>query len=389
MDNFIKHFSTTYEEIFQKVTVSDAVTNSRFESKLSYGQTVTRFTLADNIRIRDVVNDYDDRVIDNLEDGEELLTINKQKSANFRISRKDRIQNGPLSAAAVQGGRVAKKMAIQVDSDVFSQVSDAYTTFDTGDLTGLGSNGTPIVFADGNLYSTLTKLRAKLRRNNIGLEGTVFVMDSFATAVVEANRLGKEISSAETTFRNGFAGKVLSSQWFVSENLTGEAVMSASANPANGDTFVIEGITWTIAASPADDSNEILRGANTAATMANIVAEINNPTKMDADDQIKMEDALQLSATVVGGKVVFLGIGAGRLNIAVTGTFAIDKNFIHAYFGKRSTIDLVMQDKMSIFETQEPRKPVKNYLTEFIYGYDVFEDSKQQYIDVLIDVSVS
>lgn len=389
MDNFIKHFSTTYEEIFQKVTVSDAVTNSRFESKLSYGQTVTRFTLADNIRIRDVVNDYDDRVIDNLEDGEELLTINKQKSANFRISRKDRIQNGPLSAAAVQGGRVAKKMAIQVDSDVFSQVSDAYTTFDTGDLTGLGSNGTPIVFADGNLYSTLTKLRAKLRRNNIGLEGTVFVMDSFATAVVEANRLGKEISSAETTFRNGFAGKVLSSQWFVSENLTGEAVMSASANPANGDTFVIEGITWTIAASPADDSNEILRGSNTAATMANIVAEINNPTKMDADDQIKMEDALQLSATVVGGKVVFLGIGAGRLNIAVTGTFAIDKNFIHAYFGKRSTIDLVMQDKMSIFETQEPRKPVKNYLTEFIYGYDVFEDSKQQYIDVLIDVSVS
>ena len=389
MDNFIKHFSTTYEEIFQKVTVSDAVTNSRFESKLSYGQTVTRFTLADNIRIRDVVNDYDDRVIDNLEDGEELLTIHKQKSANFRISRKDRIQNGPLSAAAVQGGRVAKKMAIQVDSDVFSQVSDAYTTFDTGDLTGLGSNGTPIVFADGNLYSTLTKLRAKLRRNNIGLEGTVFVMDSFATAVVEANRLGKEISSAETTFRNGFAGKVLSSQWFVSENLTGEAVMSASANPANGDTFVIEGITWTIAASPADDSNEILRGANTAATMANIVAEINNPTKMDADDQIKMEDALQLSATVVGGKVVFLGIGAGRLNIAVTGTFAIDKNFIHAYFGKRSTIDLVMQDKMSIFETQEPRKPVKNYLTEFIYGYDVFEDSKQQYIDVLIDVSVS
>jgi hypothetical protein len=389
MDNFIKHFSTTYEEIFQKVTVSDAVTNSRFESKLSYGQTVTRFTLADNIRIRDVVNDYDDRVIDNLEDEEELLTINKQKSANFRISRKDRIQNGPLSAAAVQGGRVAKKMAIQVDSDVFSQVSDAYTTFDTGDLTGLGSNGTPIVFADGNLYSTLTKLRAKLRRNNIGLEGTVFVMDSFATAVVEANRLGKEISSAETTFRNGFAGKVLSSQWFVSENLTGEAVMSASANPANGDTFVIEGITWTIAASPADDSNEILRGANTAATMANIVAEINNPTKMDADDQIKMEDALQLSATVVGGKVVFLGIGAGRLNIAVTGTFAIDKNFIHAYFGKRSTIDLVMQDKMSIFETQEPRKPVKNYLTEFIYGYDVFEDSKQQYIDVLIDVSVS
>ena len=368
MDNFIKHFSTTYEQIFQKVTVSDPVTNSRFESKLTYGQTVTRFTLKDNVRIRDVQNDYDDREIDNLEDGEEMLTINKQKSANFRISRKDRVQNGPLSAAAVQGGRVAKKMAICVDADVFSQVPEAYTTFDNGDLTGLGSNGTPIVLSDANLYSVLTKLRAKLRRNNIGLEGTLFVMDSFATAVVEANRLGKQIDSAETTFRNGFAGKVLSSGWYISENLTGEAVISASANPANGDTVVIEGITFTIAAAPAAGSNEVLRGASTQATLENIAAELNVPTNMDADDQIKLEDALQITATVVG-----------------TGAAAT----LHAYFGKGSTIDLVMQDKLSMFETQEPRKPVKNYLTEYIYGYDTFEDSKQLFIDVHVDVSVA
>lgn len=383
LNDFIKKFSSTYQEVFQKVTVAMEVANKRFESDLTFGQTVTRFTVDENaVRVRDVADDYADRTIDALTDGNELLTINKQKSANFKISRKQKIQAGPLGPVAKYGGIVAKKMGIAVDADVLAETSNAHATFDAGDVASGTSNGTPIQLSAANLNSVLTKLRAKLRRNNIGLENTVFVADSFMTAVVEDSRLGKEISAAETTFRNGFAGPVLSSGWFNSENLTGEAVISAATNPANGQSVTIGGVVFELGAN-------VTRGADKAATMNAIADVINDPSSLPEADQIVIEDTLGLSASVNDDdELVVKGIGSGRLNVAVSDSFVKESNFIHAYFGKRKAIDLVLQDKLDMFETQEPKKPVKNYLTEYVYGVKTFADGSEKFIDLWIDADV-
>src|ERR1035437_5718888 len=156
-------FNNAYEEIFQKGLVEKMIANTRFGSVLKYGASVARVAYdISAVKVRTVTRGSAS-TIDALADSSETLTINIEKEAVFHVSDGEATQTGPLNPGEVIGGQIAIKVAADLDYNIFKEVTNAYQTFDNGDLTTLASTGTPITLSSTTVPQMVTRMPAKLR----------------------------------------------------------------------------------------------------------------------------------------------------------------------------------------------------------------------------------
>jgi hypothetical protein len=397
IDNFKEVFSDSYQEIFQKVLVGLKVANTSLRSGLRYGESVTRIKYDISAVLVRSITIGSDRTIDTITDSEELLPVDQKYGTTFALSVYERVQAGPLSPAAIIGAKVAQKLAEFIDADILGETVNAFSTFDTGDLTTTTSNGTPITLSSTTVPQLVSRAPAKLRSNNQTLNNLCFVVDSYAAANMTEYLLGKNIDLAGSTYANGYTGTVSTAEVYVSENLTGTAVLSLATDVTAGDTISVEGVTFTARAVPsvagefdisgtADGTRAILANAlNGSATGQNSatgyyeVSAANRATLTNAR-VVATNDNTANTLTVVAK-------GAGRLTVAETLTDATDawsKNYINCYFGKKGAIDVVIQDQVDMEMRDEPKQRATNILADALYGYKTFNDGAQQFVNVLI-----
>ena len=97
LTDFQTYFDNTYQDILQKVLVGKKIANTRFQSNLKYGDTVSRFALdLSAVVVRDIVA-LTDRTVDPVTDSEDSLTINFKKGTTFPIYNLEKIQAGRLN----------------------------------------------------------------------------------------------------------------------------------------------------------------------------------------------------------------------------------------------------------------------------------------------------
>lgn len=397
LNNFKSHFDNSYQEIFQKVLVAKPIMNTRFEKTLTYGTSVERVAYdVSGVRVRSVTRGAAS-TIDALTDSSELLTINLEKEAVFHISDGEVKQAGPLNPGEQIGGQIAIKVAIDLDARCFAEVVNAYQTFDTGDLTTLASNGTPLALNATTVPQMVTRMPAKLRKGGKQtLTNMAWVIDSYAAADIEQYLLGKQFSVVESVFKNGYSGTISSAQIYVSENLTGEAVLGLATTPTDGDTVIINGITFTFKTTLGVTAGNVLIGGSADAARANLAALINTPgtttaqgVALSADNQLVITDDLKLTATNndTTNKMTMVGIGSGRMILSETFTDvtdAWDKNFIHSYFGKKGAIDLVIQDMKEVDMRETSDRRGTNVFSYYLAGLKTFADGAKKFLDVKI-----
>lgn len=392
--NFKEQFDNTYEEIFQKTLVAMKIANTRFQSDLSYGSSVRRVKYdITNIRVRNVVIGVD-RVIDPLTDSSETLTIDKNIGTTFALSTRELKQAGPLKPGSKVGADVALKTAIAVDGDVLAETVNAFSTFDTGSLTTQVASGVPITLNSTTVPQVVTRLSAFLGRNNQTLTNLALVVDNIATSDLSQYILGKNIDVANSVFQNGFInGEAANAEVYISENLTGEALLTASGNLTAADTITIEGIVFTAVSSIGSTAGNFLIGGTLTDTLTNLAGLINNPgttsatqVALSSANQVKVTDALRLVATSTATTIKLVGTGSGRLVVTkVASVVTITRNFIHAYFGKKGAIDVVIQDKVDMEMRDEPRQRATNIISDVLYGKKTFSDGAQKFLDVWIN----
>ena len=393
--NFQEHFDNAYEEIFNKVLVGKSIANLRFEKKLKYGESVERFAYdISGVRVRSTVRG-NASTIDSISDTSELLTINLEKEAVFHISDGEVTQAGPLNPGEVIGGQVAIKVATDLDARILGETLNAKFDFDTGDLTTGVSTGVPFTLDATNVPKAVVRMPAKLRSKNQTLTNLCWVIDSYGASDIEQYLMGKSIDLAGYVFKNGYAGTVRGADLIVSENLTGEAVLTDSGTFADGETFTINGVTFTmktaLSSGPAV-AGEIVIGANLAASMTNIAAALNAPgtttatfTALSAADQETIAD-LNITATKTATTVTIVAVGSGRLTLSETGaSTSWSSNFIHSYFGKKGAIDVVVQDMKKVDMRPTADKRGTNVFTSYLAGIKTFADGKKKFLDVLIN----
>lgn len=396
LTDFKPHFDNSYQEVFPKVLVGKKVCNTRFEKQLTFGESVERVAYdISAVRVRNTVRGAVS-TIDALSDTAETLLINLEKEAAFHISDGEVKQAGPLNPGEVIGGQIAIKVAADLDARIFAQVLNAAQTFDTGDLTTLTSTGVPITLNTTTVPQMVTRLPAKLRKtHNQTITNMALVTDSYGASDIEQYLLGKQFSIVESVFKNGYAGLISSAEVYVSENLTGSVVFADSGTFADGETFTINGVVFTMKTSLSSGpavAGEIVIGADLAASLTNIAAAINAPdtttatyTALSAADQLIISDDLRLSAVATATAVTLTGTGSGRLVVSTTGaSSAFSKNMLHCYYGKKGAIDLVIQDMQEVDMRPTADRRGTNVFTSYLAGLKTFADGAKKFLDLQI-----
>ena len=398
LTDFKPHFDNSYQEVFQKVLVGKEICNTRFEKQLTFGESVERVAYnIDGVQVRDVVRG-NPSTIDSITDSAETLLVNLEKEAVFHISDGEVKQAGPLNPGEVIGGKVAIKVAADLDARIFGEVLNAAQTFDNGDLTTLVSDTTPITLSATTVPQMVTRMPAKLRKGanqTITPTNMALVVDSYAASDIEQYLLGKQFSVVEAVFKNGYAGLISSAQVYVSENLTGEAVLTDSGTFDDGETFTINGVVFTmkttLSSNPAV-AGEIVIGADLKASMTNIAAALNAPstttdtfTALSAADASTISEVLKVTATATDTTVTIVCKGSGRLVLSETGgSTSWSKNFIHCYYGKKGAIDLVIQDMKNVDMRPTADRRGTNVFSSYLAGLKTFADGAKKFLDVKI-----
>lgn len=374
-----------------------SVCNTRFEPVLKFGESVERVAVdISGVRVRSTVRGSAS-TIDTLTDTSELLTINLEKEAAFHISDGEVTQAGPLNPGETIGAKIAHKVSQDLDARVLAQITNAEQTFDNGDLTTLVSTGTPITLSSTTVPQMVSRMPAKLRRvNNQSLVNMIFVMDSTAASDVTQYLMGKSIDLAGSVFANGYGGDISNAKVIISENLSGEAMLTLATNPTATNTVTINGVVFTFVSTIGTTAGNVLIGADADASRVNLTAAINNPgttsatqVAVSAADQILLTDTYKIAATndATANTMTVFGSGSGRLTVAETLADVADVwsgNKIHAYFGKKGGIDLVVQNiKESDMRPTADRRGT-NVFSSYLAGTKVFADGAKTFLDVHI-----
>lgn len=393
LNDFKQDYILRYQDILSKVMVGLKIASTRFESNLKFGDTVNRTILnLSAVRVRSFSN-LTDQTIDPLTDSEETMTINVQVGAVFPIARLEKIQAGPLNPAMTAGKEVAIKVANYLDSVILGEVVNAWAVFDTGNLTTAAASGTPITLSSTTVPQMVAQSYAKLYSNNVGMTNLAWVLDPFSISQIAQFPIGKEMSTENTTFKNGFTGNLFGAEVYTSNNLTGEATLVSTGAFTDTQTIVIGGVTFTTMTVLGATAGNVLIGANAAATITNLAALINAPgtttaqgVALSAADQIIITDVLGLTATATSATVLtIVGRGSSRLTLSETQTNASwATNFVHAFYGMKGAIDVAVQDQPTVEMREESRQLTTNIFNNVVAAVKTFTDGKQKFLDVKI-----
>lgn len=397
LTDYKKQFDNAYQEVFQKTLVAKEIMNTRFEAVLKYGASVERVAFdISAVQVRTVTRGSAS-TIDTVTDTSELLTINLEKEAVFHISDGEATQTGPLNPGEEIGKQVARKVALDLDGRCFAEVRNALYDFDNGDLTTGASTGTPITLSATTVPQMASRLAAKLRNKNNQdvMTNMALVVDSYAAGDIAQYLMGKNIDIAATVFQNGRVDNspVAGGKLYISENLTGEAVASIATQLTAGDTVTINGVVFTGQTTIGVTPGNFLVVTNVDTSRANLANLINNPGTTSAN-QVALSAANQLlMANIVAtnddtaNTLTIVGTGSGRLTVSETFTDVTDawtKNFIHAYYGKKGAIDLVIQDLKEVDMRTTADRRGTNVFSSYLAGIKTFADGAKKFLDVLI-----
>lgn len=393
LTDFKTYFSDTYQEILQKTLVGKKIANTRFQSNLRHGDTVARFALdLSAVQVRDIVA-LTDRTIDPITDSEDTLTINFKKGVSFPLFNLEKIQAGPLNPGIEAGKNTAMKLATALDAFILYETVNAWAVFDTGNLTTTAANGTPITLSSTTVPQMVAQTYAKLYSNNVDMTNLCWVLDPFAISQIAQFPIGKELNNSGTTFKNGWSGNLFGAEVYASNNLTGEATLVFTGNSVNNEAVTINGITFTgVTTIGATAGNFLVSASDSTTGITNLAGLINNPGTTNAN-QVALSAAnqatiaaLNITATATSTTVLtIVAKGSSKLTLTEAQTNATwAKNFVHAYYGMKGAIDVVVQEDIDMVMLQEPKQRTVNILADIVAGIKTFSDGSQKFLDVKI-----
>lgn len=404
----------TWDKVYQvthhKIPVYPAISNFRLAAGLKQGDTVHR-----EYRNRLVANDmagdggYTRQAII---DTDETLTIDKVKEASFYIKELDEIQNH-LPTRQKHAFDASAALFNQADADILGVYDQFTSSLDDGSLGGTSGNG--IVVTAGNVTKLFSNSTRLLQRANITLDNTakftgfksedsqkelaVALLSPDVYAAIIERLDGKDSALGDKVGIEGHAGRYMGYELFVSNAVGWSGVLSLVTQPTDGDTIIINGVTWRIKTTPAA-AGDIKIGANVDVTRANIASAFNNGeslaasaagtnyTELTAANRLLMANITATNDNTAD-TLSIKALGYGYLTVSETLTDATDtwtaaKQIQHCLFGVANSIDVVMQKTPSLKVKDRDGKVGVDVVTWAAYGFKVFNEAKVKMIDVRV-----
>lgn len=411
---------TVYERSFQDTHYKKAVfplfADTRFQTILKDGATVQWDY--DDDATADSLDGSDGYTLENKTVTAETLTVNQKPSHGFKIGGTQAIQDHHPT----QQKWATKAMNVifnKIDGDILNDLrTNAASTLDASSFGG--NVGDPIVATSSNAAAIFAACQRILTnqsviydenkqfQNDVQLDGG----DRMPIAAIPAElkeqlllQVGfKNTDYADTVMKSGYMGPMFGFNAIASTALPFTCRLTFTAQPTDATILTIGGVVFTWETGTVDVAGEVKSETSAAASVAHLVAVLNDPYGASAGAyqgftrasitkaQRRILDNISATDNLDGSCVIAIR-GQGTVAVSQTDTAGtLDRKAVHAIFGVSRTIGVVMQRTPGIevsagnlITTGELSGYVgKQYLAWALYGRKVFQTQKQGLIDVPI-----
>ncbi len=396
-------FHAEYQMSHHREPVYQVFADSRLEASLTKGQTIGRSYTSD-IVVNDMGADgsYETQPIT---DTQETLNINKEKEASIYIKELDVLQ-AHLPLKKKYGRKLGNALVSQIDGDVLLAVyQGAGTTLDDGDFAGTSGNGFTVTST--NVATVFTAAMQKLRLKNVvyskrfkssaGMK--LEVPEGMPSAAISPEILtyielylgGKNTLLGDKVSRNGYSGYFMGFELFVTNSLPWTGQLAIATAPTDGDTIVINSVTFTFKTTLGTTAGNVLIGASAATAVTNLVALINTPGTTTSEGVALSTANKKLLKNIVATDntttIDIVSSGRGTIVVSetlqdVTDAWTTGKQILHNIFAIAKSISLVIQKNPTMTINPVSGKVGKDFVVWTVYGSKVFIDQAPQIVSL-------
>lgn len=333
-------------------------------------------------------------------EADESLVVNTSKVAPFYVDDLDQLQFN-FKYQMEFGEDMAIRLGNFIDGDVLGEYDQASNTID--DLTinpSTGTSGNGVTVTSSNIQRVFSTAQRKLTKARIGMADRFAVVGPEFLQFLIDYLAGKNTPMSDKIGLNGEVegGRYYGFQLYVSNACGWSGVLSMATQPTDGDTVIINGVTFTFKTTLGSTAGNVLIGANAAAANTNLAALINTPqtttaqgvaidSTTDTGDGFTAIDKLTgISATAAATSVTIKSEGNGAIAVSETFTDGTDTwtpalQIEHILFGKKGATDVVIQAEPKIEVKDVPDKLGKNIIPWTLYGVKTFREGKAMLVD--------
>lgn len=395
---FQEVMSKRMQRIHHKTDVFRAIASFEEQSNLKKGDTVHRLkkTLPN-------VQNYSRGTAMTIgihQEGDESLVVSTAKVAPFYVDDLDQLQFN-----FVYQMEFGKDMAIRlgnfIDGDVLGEYDQALNTVDDLSInpaTGTANNG--VLVSSSNIQKVFSTAQRKLTKAKISMDNRfVVVGPEFFQALIDY-LAGKNTPMADQVGENGKinGGTYYGFQIYMSNALGWSGKVNIATQPTDGDTVVINSVTFTFKTTLGSTAGNVLIGGSASAANTNLAALINTPQTTTAQG-VAIDGTTDLGtgftaqallsgivATAAATSVTLKSEGNGAIAVSSVLTAGADgwtaaTQIEHILFGQKGATDIVIQKEPKIEVKQVPDKLGVNVIPWTLYGIKTFREGKAMLVD--------
>lgn len=332
-------------------------------------------------------------------EADESLVVNTSKVAPFYVDDLDQLQFN-FKYQMEFGQDMAIRLGNFIDGDVLGEYDQASNTID--DLTinpSTGTSGNGVTVTSSNIQKVFTTAGRKLTKAKIDMKNRFVVCGpEFYQALLDYLS-GKNTPYADKVGVNGDAGfAYMGFQIYMSNACGWSGVLALATTPTDGDTVVINGVTFTFKTTIGSTAGNVLIDGSAANSNTNLAALINTPQTTTANG-VAIDSTTDLgtgftaidmltgiTATAAATSTTIKSEGNGAIAVsetltAASNTWTAATQIEHILFGKKGATDVVIQAEPKIEVKDVPDKLGKNIIPWTLYGLKTFREGKAMLVD--------
>lgn len=395
---FQEVMSKRMQRIHHKTDVFRAIASFEEQSNLQKGDTVHR--LKKTLPRVQTYTRGTAMLIGAHAEADESLVVNTSKVAPFYVDDLDQLQFN-FKYQMEFGEDMAIRLGNFIDGDVLGEYDQALNTID--DLTinpSTGTSGNGVLVTAANIQRVFSTAQRKLTKAKIDMKDRFCVMGpEFMQALIDY-LAGKNTPMADTIGLNGeiTGGRYYNFQLYLSNALGWSGKVNIVTQPTDGDTVVVNGVTFTFKTTLGATAGNVLIGGSASAANTNLAALINTPQTTTANG-VAIDSTTDLgtgftaidmltgmAATAAATSVTLKVEGQGAISVSSTLTAGADGwvaalQIEHVLFGKKGATDVVIQKEPKIEVKDVPDKLGKNIIPWTLYGLKTFREGKAMLVD--------
>lgn len=397
MANALTTFNAEYwanemQATYSKENVARALVSETLASQLVDGTRINR-PYRSALKATTYTKGTDISVYNDLSGVNEYLDIDTTPLIAFYIDDIDVIENkwDMATIYARDAGRLLNNI---IDQAIFAEYSNAYSYVAAQDLGGSGTGAAAVTVSNiSNLFTTASR---NLDKYNRGAQGRFAVVGPRLREVLALAVSGRETMFGDKIGMNGYIGSRFGFDVYFSNNIPFSCTVVTSGIPTDGQTFVVDGVTftWEAHGTNCNSAGEVDIGTSEDEAYANLVLAINGTTAattstyydVSADDRETLTNG-GISASYTSHALIISGYGDVVISEGDTSNVTSVTTTSYPLFGVKGSIDLVIEKEPSVDFVRDPDRLGRNVFAWTRYGKKTFTKEKKGLVYAKVDVS--